>query len=341
VQVSSSSESAPAGLNISFGTATERIKENETEALLRSNLDFIYQEIVKIRSALEQIRNPLNLGRTKVNFVKAASASSGSDLGLKRGAIDDADKLLSSVAQFSSMSSGSITINGTDISIDVSVDSLNDVISRINASAAGVTSSLFNVDQRFMVESNTDNQSLVLNSGSTGFFAAVNMVDGTSESSFGSRESPDKNVMPGARATKIANAIEDFTKAFNAIFDDSKILAEEDSSLEEFLETLRSDLKSSVQEGFGSTMTEVDSGYGIAFDFTTSANRIFDFTLLDKMDLVKKLTKEGSDVNELFFGLNRKDDDGLIEKILNSLETHEKFLKDIRGTTGVFVDVSA
>jgi hypothetical protein len=341
VQVNSSSESAPAGLNISFGTATDRIKEKESEEQLRSKLDYIYQEIVKVRSALEQIRNPLNLDTSKVNYVNAASSSSSSDLGLTRGATDDADRVLSSVAQFSSMSSGTMTINGIDVDINVSVDSLNDVISRINASAAEVTSRLFNVDQRFLVESNTAEQSLVLNSGSTGFFAALNMVDGTSVSSSGTRESLDKTVMPGTRAKRISNSIEDFAKAFNAIFDDSKILAEEDSSLEEFLEEVRSDLKSAVQEGFGSTMTDVDSGFGIAFDFGAAANRVFDFSLLDKMDLVKKLSKEGSDVNELFFGLNRKDDDGLIEKILNSLETHEEFLKDVRGTTGVFVDVTA
>jgi len=191
------------------------------------------------------------------------------------------------------------------------------------------------------VESNTADQYLDLDSGTTGFFSALNMVDGTSESSFGARESQDKTVMPRTRATRIADAFEDFASAYNVLFDENKIQAEEDSSLEDFLETLRGDLKKAVQGGFGSTMTDVDSGFGIAFDFGSTANRVFDFSLLDKMDFVKKLSEEGNEVNELFFGLNRKDNDGLIEKILNSLETHEDFLKDIRGTTGVFVDTSA
>ncbi len=341
MQVSSSSGSASTGLKISFGSATDRIQERETEKQVRLTLDYMYQEIIKIRTALEQIRNPLNLDKEKVNYVKAASSSSSSDLGLTRGATNDADKALSSVAAFSSMSSGTLTINGTDISIDVSVDSLNDVISRINASAAEVTSSLFNVDQRFMIASNSADQSLVLNSGTTGFFTTLHMVDGTSESSIGTRESLDKTIMPKARASRIAEAIEDFTSSFNLLFDENEIQAAEDSSLEDFIETLRGDLKKAVQGGFGSTMTDVDSGFGIAFDFGSTANRVFDFSLLDKMDFVKKLSEEGNEVNELFFGLNRKDDDGLIEKILNSLETHEDFLKDIRGTTGVFVNTSA
>jgi hypothetical protein len=341
VQVSSSSGSASTGLKISFGSATDRIQERETEKQVRLTLDYMYQEIIKIRTALEQIRNPLNLDKEKVNYVKAASSSSSSDLGLTRGATNDADKALSSVAAFSSMSSGTLTINGTDISIDVSVDSLNDVISRINASAAEVTSSLFNVDQRFMIASNSADQSLVLNSGTTGFFTTLHMVDGTSESSIGTRESLDKTIMPKARASRIAEAIEDFTSSFNLLFDENKIQAEEDSSLEDFIETLRGDLKKAIQGGFDSTMTDVDSGFGIAFDFGSTANRVFDFSLLDKMDFVKKLSEEGNEVNELFFGLNRKDDDGLIEKILNSLETHEDFLKDIRGTTVVFVNTSA
>ncbi len=341
VQVSSSSESASAGLNISFGTASQRIQARETEEQLRSNLDYIYQEIVIIRSAFEQINNPLDLDSTKINNVKAASAGSSADLGLTRGTTDDADKTLSSIAQFSSMSSGTVTINNVDISIDVTVDSLNDVIARINASAAGVTSSLFNVDQRFMINANSAGQSLTLNSRSTGFFPALNMDDGASGSSFGAKESLEKTVMPQARAARIAEAIEDFAVAFNKLFDENKLKAENDSPFEDFLETLRDDLKTAVQEGFGSTMTDVDSGYGLAFDFGSTANRVFDFTLLDKMDLVKKLSKEGSEVNELFFGLARKDDDGLIEKILKSLETHEDFLKGIKGTTGIFVDTSA
>lgn len=340
MQVSSSSESASTGLQISFGTATERIKENESDEQIRSKLDYIYQEIVKIRSALEQIRNPLNLDSTNINYVKTASASSSSNLGLTQGATDDADKAISSVAQFSSMSSGTITISGVDISINVSVDSINDVILRINASAAGVTSSLFNVDQIFKVDSNTADQSLVLDSGTTGFFAALNMVDGTSESSFSTRGSLDETVMPRTRATRIADAIEVFASAYNVLFDENKIQVEEDSSLEEFLEALRVDLKTAVQGGFGSTATDVDSGYGIAFDFADTANRVFDFSLIDKMDFVKKLSEEGNEVNELFFGLDRNDDDGLIEKILNSLETHEDFLKEIRGSTGVFVDTA-
>jgi len=222
VQVSSSSESASAGLTISFGSATERMKSQTSEKELRGQLDYIFQEVVRIRESLEEIRNPLKL---------------------------------------------------------------------------------------------------------------------TKSDAYTSTE--EKNIMPEARAARVAESIEDFAKAFNAIFDENKLVAEEDSSLEDFLETLRSDLKSAVQGGFGSTMTDVDSGYGIAFDFGTTANRIFDFSLLDKMDFVKKLSEEGSEVNELFFGLKRKDDDGLIEKILNALESHEDFLKDIKGTTGVFVDTKA
>jgi hypothetical protein len=258
------------------------------------------------------------------------------------GLSNDADKVMSSFAQLSSVTSGDITINETNISIDVSSDSLNDVIARINASAAGVTASLSSNSQMFTITSNSAIQSMVLDSGTTGFFPALNVADGTYSPTLAQNNMMEqKQIMPKSRATRIADAIEDFAHAFNAIFDDSKIVAEEDSSLEDFLEELRNDLKTAVQEGFGSTMTDVDSGFGIAFDFGTAANRVFDFSLLDKFHLVKKLTKEGNEVNELFFGLDRKDDDGLIEKILDSLETHEDFLKDIRGTTGVFVDVTA
>ncbi len=258
------------------------------------------------------------------------------------GSFYDADAVMSSVAQFSSVTSGDITINGINISIDVSADSLNDVIARINSSTAGVTAGFSPNSQIFTITSNNVSQTMVLDSGTTGFFPALNILDGTYNPTTAQNGfSDEKRVMPRTRAIRIAKAIDEFKSAFNAIFDRNKFQAEKDSTFEKFLEALRNDLKTAVLEGFGSTMTDVDSGYGIAFDFGTAANRVFDFGLLDKFNLVKKLTKEGNEVNELFFGLNRKDDDGLIEKILMSLETHEDFLKDIRGTTGVFVDVKA
>jgi hypothetical protein len=341
MEVGSTGSAGAAGLSISYGTARERIEAQNEEKELRSQLDEIYRELVTIRKSLEAMGNPLKLDRSLYEARQGARVSSSPDLGLSNAAPADADKALSSVAQFSSVSSGTITINGTDISIDVSADSLNDIVSRINASAGGVTASLFNSSQRFTLVSDSTGSSMVISSGSTGLFSALNMTDGTYNSSVARKYSEDKEVMPKARAARIAESLEAFSRAFNALFDNRKIKAEEDTSLEEFLTTLREDLTEAVQAGFGSPLSTVETDYGIAFDFGETATRVFDFSGLDKLDFIKKLTEEGSDVNSLFYARSTKDDDGLIEKIINALDSHETFLKEIRGTSGAFVDVQA
>ena len=95
------------------------------------------------------------------------------------GTDGDREKPLADVARFSSVQSGLLSVNGIAIYVDVNVDSLNDVLGRINASGAGVTASLDGTAQRVTIISNVLSQELVLDSGGTGFFPALEISDGT------------------------------------------------------------------------------------------------------------------------------------------------------------------
>jgi hypothetical protein len=148
-------------------------------------------------------------------------------------------------------------------------------------------------------------------------------------------------VMSKTKAGKIAELFKDAAEALNRLFDDRKIQSSSNGDLETFVSEIRSDLKSAVSEAFDSTSSTLQTGYGITFDFSVSARRVVDFTSLDQNELIKKLTTDGGPMDELFYGKKNRDNDGLIEKMLKALESAKADLKDILGTSGVFVDTRA
>ena len=79
------------------------------------------------------------------------------------GSAVDPAEVLSSLNLRSAVTTGYITINGVQINIDPSTQSLNDVISNINNSSAGVTASYDSTNDKFVL---TGNGSTVINVGS-------------------------------------------------------------------------------------------------------------------------------------------------------------------------------
>ena len=108
-----------------------------------------------------------------------------------------------------------------DISINVNADSLNDVLDRITASGAGVTASFNETTQRVSLVSNDPSNQLVLNSGGTGFFSAVEISDGTYNPTQGFWK---RGVFPQA-AEQIADAVQDVAdKRVAGSLDDARVL---------------------------------------------------------------------------------------------------------------------
>ena len=149
------------------------------------------------------------------------------------------------------------------------------------------------------------------------------------------------STMSKTKASRIADAIEKIADSLNAIFDDKKIQLEPDSPLEEFMNTLRTDVIAVFSSAFDSTSKQLTTDFGINFDFRDTAKRVMEFSSLDRNTFIKKLTKDGAEVNDLLFAKRSKDDDGLVEKLMESLEVMEGVLEDLNGTSGVFVDLKA
>lgn len=124
---------------------------------------------------------PFTYGTFSINGTKftanantATSVISSSALG---ASIDATVKLSSAGFTTAPSGSGSFSINGTAIAYDASVDSLNTMISRINASAANVTASYDATTRTITIKNNTTGPGAITLSDTSGnFLAATNVL---------------------------------------------------------------------------------------------------------------------------------------------------------------------
>ena len=261
-------------------------------------------------------------------FVQAMKLDSASPT---LGVDPDPDKLLTDVPLFASIQSGTITVEGVDISIDVATDSLNDVIARINASVPAVVASISGDAQRVSVTSTSANVSLEIDSGNTGFFPVLQIADGSYLAKRG------RAGVSTTHASRVAESVESVSKAFNALYDDLRF----GSSPISLLERLRSDMERAVSDAFADTGPRFGTDFGVGFDFRPYAHEVFEFSAGDKRTLASTLRTGLGDVHDLFLGQKSSVPSGLVEKltaVLNEAETNTQSLLGFRGHS---VDVLA
>jgi hypothetical protein len=341
MQISNATSSSGISGNINFDIGTRATAEPTSDADAGKELNFIYRELIMLRRSLEEIENPLRMRPTGTFRPPGpASTASSSDIGFSEPT--DLDDPMTSVSELSAVLSGDISINGTVITINVLADSLNDVIGRINSSGAAVTASLDANEQRVSIVSDNTTDNLVISSGTTGFFTALNISDSTYEPvrQIGTSDMK-KTAMSNTKVRSIADSIKRAAEAFSNIFDEKKTGSSSDSDIEEFIDTIRGDFKSVILAAFDSGSNTLNTDFGIKFDFSSAAARVFDFSSVEQNKLFDYLLEGDQSVNDLLFGKRSKHDDGLVEKMLDFLESTEEVLKDILGTTGVLVDVLA
>ncbi len=118
-------------------------------------------------------------GTYSVLVSQLATQTTARSAGALAADIDSSAKL-EDIALGRTVTGGRFTINGVGIDVDPAVDSLDDVIARINASGAGVTASLVAVDgyKRLSIAANTAGGPLQLGSAgdTSNFLAATNVL---------------------------------------------------------------------------------------------------------------------------------------------------------------------
>ena len=240
----------------------------------------------------------------------------------------DPDKTLATVSQFASIQSGTITVEGVQISIDVNADSLNDVINRINTSGAAATASLSADSQRVTIVPSSSSAQLDLDSGTTGFFSAVGIADGSYKST---RVTVG---MSRAHASQVADAVEEVSEAFNALFDDAGFGAAPSSVL-----ALRRDAERAVAAAFDAPGPRFRTDFGVEFDFRFGGQEVFDLSSSDKQELLSALTTDVGNVNDLFLGPTSSTPSGLIARLNSVLAEADSDVVAQLGSSGRFVDL--
>jgi hypothetical protein len=93
------------------------------------------------------------------------------------GNIRDDRQVLSKTSQFGAVTDGSFKINGTSITVNANTDTLDSIVSRINASNAGVTSAYDSAQDRLVLTSTSNSEDQIDVSGDTsGFLSAAKLA---------------------------------------------------------------------------------------------------------------------------------------------------------------------
>ncbi len=293
---------------------------------------------------MREFERLLKQGQKQVDNSSDPVARSNSDLG------DSLESQLNDPLSSSlpDVSSGNIVVMGEKISIDVSSDSINDVIDNINNSNAGVTASYNTSTNKFEI---TDDQDFNISNGSSNFFAELDVTTGTIVS-----DEEDTQVA-FFKSDKFVDAFNRFNRKMNAFFvtaaDVSQKLGianDEDEDGETLPENpFTTDVKNAVENAVTSQFDEDFDGEGKArfkFGFTISFST-GDFLELDSKEFENKL--DGNVQTMLDFFLTEVDDTNtsnggmlsLLEDTFNTMNADLLEKINAKDKTGLLVDVEA
>ncbi len=285
-----------------------------------------------------------------------ATATPGEDLG--------SEDPLAEVERFSAVQSGSISVNGISIDIDVNTDSLSDVLERISASEAGVTANFDSVSQKVSLTVDDAASQLNLSGGGTNFFAAIGITEGSYESTQAliaaqqvnavdiserivdsiveeNSEKPWEIQSSAATSVNAADArilgtlVRNIADAMNTLFDDSAF----EGSPGAFLEGVRSGIRTAVSETLGSQGFPYKTDFGVNIDFEKTDKGVFDFSPADQSRFESAAsTPDGiAAVSNTLFGT---DSNGLFNRLHASLTASASAFESQSDPTGLFLDVS-
>lgn len=136
----------------------------------------------------------------------------GAQLGQKvsNGVNPDQSRLLQDVGTFAGVQSGFFTINGSTFEIDKTKDTLSGILSKINASSAGVTAFYDQDTKKVTITSRETGKELSMENDTSGFLNAIGVLNQTGDTDGGA----EKSIYKGTDAKVTINGVE-FTKSSN------------------------------------------------------------------------------------------------------------------------------
>lgn len=254
------------------------------------------------------------------NFLEATKLDTAS---VVPGTDDESTVVFANVAEFSSVQSGNIIINGEQIAIDSGSDSLTTVIDKINASSAGVVATFDTGSQRLRLQAAESTQNFEIDDNGTGFFAAVNIVDGRIEPDSVSRG------LSRRRSYEVADTFSDIFSELNFLFRDNSFRGKGENA-----GIFRGSLESAVGAILGSDSK--GTAFGLEIDKSASARRRGDFAVIDRQAFTTSLQQRGDDV--LSFLSDDESGAGLLDNLFRRTLAAIRNVNSSLGQSGFFID---
>ena len=218
---------------------------------------------------------------------------------VQAGTDDERMLALGSVAAFAGITSGSFSINGVNLTVDVLADSLNDVIARIDAADAGANAEFDDAQRKFSIQSLTPS-TLTLSDGTSGLFTALGVQPGT----YAPSEEQVSSTVKFRDGRKLRRRFDDFGSALEDLL--RKKFAED-------VAPAAAIVKEQVRQAFaGAFGTDPDaktfSSNGLRIDFRTESSDTFRLQL---STLRRAMERTPEDV----YALLKRSGEGLLPRL--------------------------
>lgn len=239
-------------------------------------------------------------------------------------------------------------------------DSLNDVLDRISNSGANVSATFDATSRRVSLRSENLDRQLVPDSGTTNFFPALGISDGTYNSemdllqagavdvvntpgfmaeyfktfnSGGSSSESEESTAAAPDAKILGTLVRMVAGSLNAMFNDSAFTSPPSA----LTAAVRQDIHDAVTSWYDSEGPRFKTDFGIRFDFSAEDKNIFNFSG-DDQRLFEAAVSNPEGRPSVQQGLFGADPDGLFTR-LHAATTHAASRLEIDvGSTGLFLD---
>ena len=233
------------------------------------------------------------------------------------------------VAALSSIQTGTFRINGVQLSVDVNIDSLDDVLQRINASPAGATAAFTGGGKVVSLQATTAGADLVLDNETSTFFDALLVVPGTyaAPSTGGGK----RRGLRFSRERTFRRDLSEVARELRGLYALPLAGAAGERAL-----GVRGSLKTALVGAFEALTgvastegedeaTQLRTQLGFDFDFTRPDGDVLD---VDGRELGRALKGSARKLERLLFRGNPSDGQkGLVEVLLSEVERLEKQLE--------------
>ena len=295
---------------------------NQSDAGVTAVFDGLTESIEFLQNTLGSAAT-IELQNDDSNFLAATKLD---NLNVVEGIDPETIQDLEDVAAFSSVQSGNVLINGSQIAIDAANDSLSTVLEKINNSSAGVVATFDSAAQQVLIEANEATSVLNLDSNGTGLFAALKIPEGRVDPEAVSRG------ISRRKSYEIADATEAVFNQLNRLFSDSTFVGKGNNAAS-FRGVLEFALRSAFGEGDQSEIL------GLGFDASSNARLRGDFATLDRREFTSNLQRRGTLVRDFLAG--KGDEEGLVKSLLAATQQALGTVNQALGLSGTFVDTYA